>query len=53
MHRDHGMTLEFAREMADALVELLAPACERIAIAGSVRRKKKFPNDIEVGVSPS
>jgi hypothetical protein len=22
MHRDHGMPLEFAREMADALVEL-------------------------------
>jgi DNA polymerase/3'-5' exonuclease PolX len=38
--------------MADALVELLAPACERIAIAGSVRRKKKFPNDIEIVCEP-
>jgi DNA polymerase/3'-5' exonuclease PolX len=52
MHRDHGMPLEFAREMADALVELLAPACERIAIAGSVRRKKKLRNDIEVVCEP-
>jgi DNA polymerase/3'-5' exonuclease PolX len=52
MKRDQGMPLEYAREMADALVELLAPACERIAIAGSVRRKKKFPNDIEVVCEP-
>jgi DNA polymerase/3'-5' exonuclease PolX len=52
MQRDHGMPLEYAREMAEALVELLAPACERIAIAGSVRRKKKFPNDIEVVCEP-
>jgi DNA polymerase/3'-5' exonuclease PolX len=52
MKRDRGMPLEYAREMADALVELLAPACERIAIAGSVRRKKKFPNDIEVVCEP-
>jgi DNA polymerase/3'-5' exonuclease PolX len=52
MKRDQGMPLEYAREMAEALVELLAPACERIEIAGSVRRKKKFPNDIEVVCEP-
>jgi hypothetical protein len=38
MKREEGMTLEYAREMAKALVGLLSPACERIEIAGSVRR---------------
>ena len=52
MKREEGMTLAYAREMADALVELLAPACERIEIAGSVRRKKKSPNDVEIVAIP-
>ena len=52
MKRDQGMPLEYAREMAGALVDLLAPACERIEIAGSVRRKKKLPNDIEIVCVP-
>jgi hypothetical protein len=52
MKRDEGMPLEYARGMAEALVELLAPACERIEIAGSVRRKKAKPNDIEIVAVP-
>ena len=52
MNRHKGMTLEFAQEMAEALVELLAPACERIEIAGSIRRKKPNPNDVEVVAAP-
>ena len=47
MKREQGMPLEYAREMARALVELLAPACERIDIAGSVRRQRAKPNGIE------
>jgi DNA polymerase/3'-5' exonuclease PolX len=52
MNRDQGMTLEYTREIAEALVELLTPACQRIEIAGSIRRKKLYPNDIEVVAIP-
>jgi hypothetical protein len=52
MYHGGSMTLERAREMAGALVELLAPACQRIEIAGSVRRKKPDPNDIELVAVP-
>jgi hypothetical protein len=38
--------------LAEALVELLAPACERIEITGSVRRHKTKPNDIEIVAVP-
>jgi hypothetical protein len=52
MKRDEGMTLEYARGMAGALVDLLSPACVRIEIAGSVRRQKPRPNDIELVMVP-
>jgi hypothetical protein len=52
MKRDEGMTLEYARGMAGALVDLLSPACVRIEIAGSVRRQKARPNDIEIVAIP-
>jgi hypothetical protein len=52
MDRDQGMTLEYARDLAEALVELLRPACQRIEIAGSVRRGKPTPNDIEIVAVP-
>jgi DNA polymerase/3'-5' exonuclease PolX len=52
MKREEGMTLEYAREMAEALVELLASACKRIEIAGSIRRQKPKPNDIEIVAIP-
>jgi DNA polymerase/3'-5' exonuclease PolX len=35
------------------LVEALSPGCVRIALAGSVRREKPSPNDIEVVCIPS
>lgn len=38
---------------AGALVECLQPACERIAIAGSLRRKKPEVGDIEIVAIPS
>jgi DNA polymerase/3'-5' exonuclease PolX len=52
MKRDQGMPLGFAQEMAAVLAELLEPFCEQIEIAGSVRRKKEFPNDIEIVCVP-
>jgi DNA polymerase/3'-5' exonuclease PolX len=52
MKRDEGMPLEYARGMAGALVDLLAPACVRIEIAGSVRRQKARLNDVESVMVP-
>jgi DNA polymerase/3'-5' exonuclease PolX len=39
--------LETARVLADELRALLAPACERIEVAGSIRRSKPTVGDIE------
>jgi len=43
------MELEKARAIAEELKGLLEPACERIpVVAGSIRRQKPYPNDIEL-----
>ena len=42
------MELEKAKAIAEQLKELLAPACERIEIAGSTRRQKPDVGDIEL-----
>jgi len=42
------MELEKARAIAETLRGLLAPACERITIAGSIRRCKPDVGDIEL-----
>lgn len=42
------MELEKAKAIADELVELLKPACERIVIAGSIRRRRPDVGDIEL-----
>jgi len=42
------MNLEQARQIGMEVVEALAPACDRIMIAGSVRRGKPQPKDIEI-----
>lgn len=46
------MKLDFAEELANKLKERLAPGCVRIEVAGSVRRKKPQPHDIELVVIP-
>ncbi len=46
------MQLERAREIADRVVALLAPHCDRIEIAGSIRRRKAEVGDIEVVAIP-
>jgi DNA polymerase/3'-5' exonuclease PolX len=44
--------LALAREQADAGVHELAPACERIQIAGSIRRKSPQVHDIDLVIWP-
>lgn len=41
-----------AKGVADGLVELLSPVCERIEIAGSLRRKKLRVGDVELVYVP-
>ena len=42
------MNLEQARQIGMEVVEALSPACDRVMIAGSVRRGKAQPKDIEI-----
>ena len=46
------MNLETARAYAEEVKEILAPYCERIEIAGGIRREKPEPHDIEIVVKP-
>ncbi len=46
------MKLAEAEKIANNVKELLAPHCERIEIAGSIRRKSPEVNDIEVVAIP-
>ena len=46
------MTLATMRAIGERLVETWAPACERIEIAGSVRRGAPDPHDLELVAIP-
>ena len=46
------MKLEHAKAIAEELVKQLAPHCERIQIAGSIRREKPEVKDIEIVAIP-
>jgi DNA polymerase/3'-5' exonuclease PolX len=41
-----------AKAIADKWIRYLSPACERIEIAGSIRRGKQEPKDIEIVCQP-
>jgi len=41
-----------AKQIADSILQELKPHCVRIEIAGSIRRKKTNPNDIEIVAIP-
>lgn len=41
-----------ARAIAERLIERLSPSCERIEVAGSVRRQQPFVHDIELVAVP-
>lgn len=47
-----ALPLERAEAIARTVCELLAPACKRLRIAGSVRRKQKTVGDIELVAEP-
>lgn len=46
------MSLRTARAVASEMVEALRPYCERIAVAGSIRRGRDWINDIEIVAIP-
>ena len=46
------MTLERAKKIADAVVKRLSLYCQRIQIAGSVRRRKLWVNDVDLLLIP-
>lgn len=46
------MELSQAKAIAERFCTLLEPACERVQVAGSIRRKKLDVGDIEVLVEP-
>ena len=46
------MDLSYAQQVADELIGLLAPACEWIGAAGSIRRRKPDPKDVEIVYVP-
>ena len=52
MKAESHVRLDQARELAEQVKALLAPACERIQIAGSIRREKPLPADIELVYIP-
>ncbi len=46
------MNLSDAQVIAEKYRKILAPYCDRIEIAGSVRREKAYPGDIEIVAIP-
>ena len=46
------MKLQQAQEIADSVLDKLSPHCERIEIAGSIRRQKPDVKDIEIVAIP-
>ncbi|MFW6195585.1 MAG: hypothetical protein ACOC5M_03575, partial [Chloroflexota bacterium] len=46
------MPWEFAKRVGEEIADLLSPYCQRIAIAGSIRRKKEWVKDIEILAVP-
>jgi len=46
--RIKGMALERAQKIAEEVVKHLSPYCQRIEVAGSIRRKKPWVNDVDL-----
>jgi DNA polymerase (family 10) len=46
------ISLERAQRIASKIIELLAPDCKRIEIAGSIRRRRPWVNDIDIVLIP-
>lgn len=46
------MELKRAQEIAEEIMHRLAPFCQEIEVAGSVRRRRPYPNDIDIVLVP-
>ena len=46
------MRLEQAQKLAQEIVEQIRPHCERIEVAGSIRRKKSEVHDVDIVLIP-
>ncbi len=47
------MELERAQSIADEVIKRLSPYCQRIGVAGSVRRQKPMVRDVDLVLIPS
>jgi len=47
------LELNFAQTIADGVVSQLSPHCEKITVAGSIRRRRHRVNDIDLVLVPS
>ncbi|GAJ14573.1 unnamed protein product, partial [marine sediment metagenome] len=47
------MKLEQAQKIAEEVVKRLSPYCQRIQIAGSIRRQKPQVRDVDIVLIPS
>lgn len=47
------MELEQAKTLAQKVVDLLSPHCEEIEVAGSIRRGRPYPQDIDIVLIPA
>lgn len=47
-----ALSLREARELVAPLINALQPHCERVEVAGSIRRGKPFVNDLEIVCVP-
>lgn len=52
MSQGEPMPLDIARDAAEAVQAFLSPGCDRIEIAGSIRRRKAEVRDIELVAVP-
>jgi DNA polymerase/3'-5' exonuclease PolX len=46
------MELAYARKLAEQIVEQIRPHCEKVEVAGSIRRKKNEARDIDLVLIP-
>jgi DNA polymerase (family 10) len=46
------MELAYAQKLAHEIIEIVRPHCERIEVAGSIRRKKSEVRDIDIVLIP-
>lgn len=47
------MDIERAKSIAAEVIKRLSPYCQKIETAGSIRRRKPFPRDIDIVLIPS